>query len=241
MMKFTAFTNPGSREVNEDSTGIIEYGDGVCFVVADGLGGHGKGDIASQLAVSAFRHVYTEQNGTQEEMMSLAFRQAQADIISEQTATASSNQMKTTAVALDVRDDRILWGHVGDSRLYAFSRNKIKTRTLDHSVPQMLVRCREIREKEIRNHPDRNKLLRVLGVAEKPPEFELSPVVGSSIYQTFLLCTDGFWELVLEKEMERFLKKSDSPEGWVENMVKTINSRGAGKEMDNYSAIAVFI
>ena len=163
-MDWAATTHPGTREINEDSTGEVVTQDVQCFIVADGLGGHGKGDIASKLAVSAFQKVFQESQEPLQERMESAFAQAQADILEEQAKTHSQMQMKTTITALAVTDEHLFWGHIGDTRLYAFQYNRVKARTLDHSVPQMLVLAKEIRENEIRRHPDRNKLLRVLGV-----------------------------------------------------------------------------
>ncbi len=240
-MKFAICTNEGSREVNEDSVAVIVYETGTCFIAADGLGGHGKGDIASKKAVEAFQKIYLGQNACMKVQMSRAFMQAQMDILEEQKRTKSSAQMKTTAAVLDIRDGNVIWGHIGDTRVYGFARNKVKIRTLDHSIPQLLVRCREIKEKEIRHHPDRNKLLRVLGIEEEEPKYELSEVSTAMQYQAFLLCTDGFWELIVEKDMERLLKKSSSPEMWLEKMSDVIQKNGMGTEMDNFSAIAVFV
>ena len=241
-MHYYAITNPGSRHVNEDCLGVIEHSDLACFVVADGLGGHGKGEVASQLAVKAFDEVFSSpMEKPLPDLLSDAFRRAQSDILKEQARTNMSSQMKTTVVVLAVRNGELAWGHLGDSRLYAFTRNKVKSRTLDHSVPQMLAISREIREKDIRGHQDRNRLLRVLGVSEDPPRFELSELQRTDKFQAFLLCSDGFWELITEKEMEKLLKKSHSPNEWMEQMRAIVEKRGLGTDMDNYSAIAVFL
>ena len=226
-MHFSTITNQGGRPVNEDSIGITEHGGLVCFVVADGLGGHGMGDAASQLTVKAFDEVFSSpEEKPLSELLSNAFLQAQADILREQQRTGAPSQMKTTAVALAIQNGQVAWGHIGDSRLYAFARNKVKLRTQDHSVPQMLVLSGEIKEKAIRGHPDRNRLLRVLGVAGDPPRFELSELHQIDQFQAFLLCSDGFWELITEKEMEKLLKKSRSPEDWLMQM-QTVVSAGA--------------
>lgn len=241
-MYYSTITNPGARPVNEDSIGVTEHGDLTCFVVADGLGGHGMGDAASQLAVKAFDKVFSAPEGKPlPELLSDAFLRAQADILREQRRAGAPSQMKTTAVALAVQNGQAVWGHIGDSRLYAFARNKVKTHTLDHSVPQMLVLSGEIKEKAIRGHPDRNRLLRVLGVAGEPPRFELSELHRIDQFQAFLLCSDGFWELITEKEMEKLLKKSRSPEEWLEQMRTVVEDRGRGTDMDNYSAVAVIL
>lgn len=240
-MDWASITYPGTREVNEDSVGAVETQDIQCFIVADGLGGHSKGEIASQLAVAAFQKVFQESQEPVRERMEAAFAQAQQDILEEQRKTHSQMQMKTTTTALAVTEDKVLWGHIGDTRLYAFAHNRVKVRTLDHSVPQMLVRAKEIKEKDIRFHPDRNKLLRVLGVSGDIPRFELSELKKRKKYQAFLLCTDGFWELILEKEMQQCLKRANSAQDWLSQMEKIISQRGEGREMDNFSAIGVLL
>lgn len=240
-MEWNVVSLNGSRPVNEDCVQVITCGNRRCFVVADGLGGHGKGEVASALAVKAFNEVFTGSAASLRELLSAAFKRAQAEILAEQKRSGNYYQMKTTVCALAVSEDEAVWGHIGDTRLYAFSHNRVKTRTLDHSVPQMLVLAREIKEKEIRNHPDRNKLLRVLGISGETPQFELSEPQNLHKYQAFLLCSDGFWELILEKEMCSFLKKSTSAAEWLRKMKDTVEERGAGEDMDNFSAIAVLV
>ena len=186
-MDWASITNVGGREVNEDSVGAIEYKDGWCFVVADGLGGHGKGEIASKLAIEIFKNTFDNCDLPLEKRFEEAFLQANKVIVENQKKNYSQKHMKTTAVTLVVEKDTVLWGHIGDSRLYAFSFWGVKERTLDHSVPQMLVMSREIKEKEIRNHPDRNKLLRVLGVDGTTPRFEMSERKEAGKYKAFLL------------------------------------------------------
>ena len=239
-MRFYTITNQCARPINEDSIGVTEHGDLAYFVVADGLGGHGKGEVASQLAVRAFDAVFSSPEAKPlPELLSDAFLRAQADILREQQRMGAPSQMKTTAVALAIQNGQAVWGHIGDSRLYVFAKHRVRERTLDHSVPQMLVLSGEIKEKAIRGHPDRNRLLRVLGVAGDPPRFELSQLHRIDQFQAFLLCSDGFWELITEKEMGKLLKKSRSPEEWLEQMQTVVEDRGRGTDMDNYSAIAV--
>jgi serine/threonine protein phosphatase PrpC len=132
----------------------------------------------------------------------------------------------------------VRFGHIGDSRLYVFRKGTLPWRTYDHSVVNVLYKTGRIKEKEIRRHPDRNKLLRVIGEAESfKPEICEEPVqleAGDAV----LMCTDGFWEFVLEKEMKRVLSQSKSPENWLRGMERLILRR-AKKGHDNYSAIAV--
>ena len=151
------------------------------------------------------------------------------------------DEMKTTLVVLLIDEEKILWGHIGDSRLYYFQNRKYRVRTLDHSVPQMLVLAGEITEKEIRGHADRNRLLRVMGTEWDSPKYQIAEFMETGQKMAFLLCSDGFWELIEEKTMQTMLKKSETPENWLDNMEKEVLKNGKGKEMDNYSAVAVFV
>lgn len=239
MIRFFMMSDCGMRANNEDSVGVYQYGETYCFALADGLGGHGKGEVASKLAVEATIEAFNSkvQEGT---FMDLAFHKAQEAILKGQQEDRTASDMKTTLVILNVGEDGHNWGHIGDSRLYYFQDNRLKDRTLDHSVPQMLVTIGEIKEKQIRQHPDRNRLLKVLGVETDNLKYQLSPPVLREKKQAFLLCTDGFWELIEEKKMEKTLKSSSSPEEWLIAMKAIVLKNGKSKDMDNYSAIAVW-
>lgn len=242
-MEWKCISLCGNREANEDCIKVIESNGLKCFIVADGLGGHGKGDVASALACDAFESIFTNSASgiSLTDLVSSAFLKAQTDILLEQKKIGSLYQMKTTVCTLAVRDDEAVWGHIGDTRLYAFAHNKVKIRTLDHSVPQMLALAKDIKEKDIRNHPDRNKLLRVLGISGETPKFEISEPQYIQKFQAFLLCSDGFWELIVEKEMGSLLKKSGSAGEWMDKMCDVVKQRGSTADMDNSSAIAIWV
>ena len=122
-----------------------------------------------------------------------------------------------------------------------FRKNKIYKRTLDHSVPQMLVLSKQIKEKNIRNHPDRSMLLRVMGVEWEEPMYELMEPIPLKKAQAILLCSDGFWELINEDEMCACLKKSKSVTEWLAMMAKIVSDRGDNIKMDNNTAVAVWL
>lgn len=240
MITYTVFTDRGGREVNEDSARVFEKDGKKCLVLCDGLGGHGKGEVASALVVEAVGQIFNSAQKIDEDFLRSAFKLSQEALIDEQIRQDAKTDMKTTAVAMYIDGNKVQWGHVGDSRLYAFAKNKVKLRTLDHSVPQMLVFAREIKEKQIRNHPDRNRLLRVMGIEWEKPMYELAEQTQLEKYQAFLLCSDGFWELIDEKQMCKLLKNSSTVEEWMQAMVEVIKQNGIGKNMDNYTAIALW-
>ncbi len=240
MIAYELFSNKGGRENNEDNVGMYQKGEEYCFVLADGLGGHGKGEVASCLAVEAAVKMFALQ-GAGSRCMEASFMEAQKEILARQKEDLTARDMKTTMVILHVGRDRIWWGHIGDSRLYFFRNGKLMGRTLDHSVPQMLVAAGQIREKQIRSHPDRNRLLRVLGVDWDTPKYQLEEPKPRQDREAFLLCTDGFWELIDEKKMQHCLKKAKTPAQWIELMEGIVKKNGQGKNMDNYSAVAVWM
>lgn len=238
MVEFEKITFPGSRNINEDSLGTACNGSSLCFVVADGLGGHGGGQDASRIAVEAACNRFAT-DGWSNHFFEDVFQQAQQNILIEQERQHCPSRMKTTMVMLVLHEGMATWAHIGDSRLYFFKNGKLKLRTLDHSVPQMLVLSREIKEPEIRHHPDRNRLLRVLGLKGVSPRYDTYGPIKLIGTTTFLLCTDGFWELVEETDMVSCLKDSCTLKEWMDKLKDIIEANGSGTDMDNYTGIAV--
>ena len=237
---YAVFSDKGGREVNEDSVGVCQKESNNCFILCDGLGGHGMGDIASSLVVDVFKDQFSKTDDAVN-FIGQTFCAAQDILMAKQIACNAKKKMKTTGVAI-VTDYRNAYvGHVGDSRGYVFYKNKVKLRTKDHSIPQMLVMSHEIKESEIRNHPDRNTLLRVIGIDWEEPMYELLAPIPLKKCQAFLLCSDGFWELIEEKKMCELLKKSNSVDEWMKTMVEVVKENGKERNMDNYSAIAVWL
>lgn len=240
MVKFAMMSDQGSRENNEDSVGMYQDEVAYCFALADGLGGHGKGEVASRLAVDSVILRFSEGNRG-EEFLGQAFESAQSAIMAGQEKSRECRDMKTTLVVLEVGEEKVQWAHMGDSRLYFFQNGKIRCRTMDHSVPQMLASVGEIKERDIRHHPDRNRLLRVLGVEMDEVNCTMSEPVAREGRQAFLLCSDGFWELIEERKMEAAYRRSRTPDEWLGEMAQIVQKNGQGTNMDNFSAIAVWL
>lgn len=241
MVSYDLMTQAGDRSNNEDSVGMYRIEDEFCFVLADGLGGHGKGEIASRIAVEQAVSTFVHEGSASARCIMESLQNGQKEIQKIQKEDRTARDMKTTCVLLHVGKEVIQWAHIGDSRLYYFKDRKLAARTLDHSVPQMLVSAGKIKEKQIRRHPDRNRLLRVMGIDWDEPRFQLGDPVKREVSQAFLLCSDGFWELIDEKRMASCLKRTDSPKNWLEQMGEIIQKQGRGQDMDNYSAIAVWV
>ncbi|MCM1161023.1 MAG: protein phosphatase 2C domain-containing protein [Roseburia sp.] len=240
MITWHTVTDKGGRDHNEDAVKACEYNGRYCFVLADGLGGHGKGEVASNLVVQSVFRDFME-NYERDSFLKTSLQHAQEALLKEQREENCPMGMKTTVVCLIVDGNYVQWGFSGDSRLYYFRKKKLKMRTIDHSVPQMLALTKEIKEKQIRFHEDRNRLLKVLGMEYDKPVFEISPIMEKKENRQFLLCSDGFWELVMEKDMEKQLKIAKSPEEWIKALEQIVLKNGAGKNMDNYSAVGVWM
>lgn len=244
LIDFAVLSNRGERPVNEDCVGTASLENKHIFVLADGLGGHSNGEIASRLVTERITEFLTYENTEKKTFLEDAFLLAQNALLEEQKKHGADCGMKTTAVVLYIDGSKVSFGHIGDSRLYLIKKGKIVSRTLDHSVPQMLAISGEIREKDIRHHEDRNRLLRAMGNDWNPerPEYRIDEknlaVDGNN---SFLLCSDGFWEWITEKQMQRVLKKNLSAENQLRKMTDIVLKNGKGKNMDNYSAILVKI
>lgn len=239
---YALLSKQGDRLYNEDSVLVMPSVVPATFAVADGLGGHGFGNIASAMVVATVKEMVTVSDEmaalTSEEAIAYLFRQAQQRIC-EKKESGGYGDMMTTMVLLQIGKE-ISWGHVGDSRLYYFQNGELVAQTLDHSVPQILVYMGEIEPAEIRHHPDRNRLLRAMGKEwERGDECSVNEAITPEAGQSFLLCSDGFWEYIVEEDMVSCLKQSQSAEEWLHSMESIVVKNGKGKNMDNYSAITV--
>lgn len=245
MIKYAYLTDRGSRGVNEDSIGV--FSDKTCygFIVCDGLGGHGFGDLASSKITELFERIpedylMSNNNILNSSLIEEFFNNAQSELICMQKSMNCPNTLKTTAALLIMDKEYAYIGHIGDSRVYTFSNSSVSSRTHDHSVVEMLFRAGKISESEIRNHPDRNKLLNALGDVDKICMSSIEGPLNISEYQAFLLCSDGFWELINEDRMCELLNVSENVKDWLDRMEKEVADNGKEKNMDNYSAIAIW-
>ena len=237
MLTYAFKTAVGDRQINEDSLMMCEQNKRYCFVVCDGVGGNGMGDVASNLVAK----ILVEQSVKHkfDDCISKAFAVAQEELLKHQIQNNAKNKMKTTAAMLLVEGNAFCIGHIGDSRVYIFGENNIRYKTVDHSVPQILALAGEISEDEIRNHPDRNVLLKAMGTKWEKPMFDVSPIMPISEFKAALVCSDGFWEYITENEMLDLLKDSTDSSEWLNKMLLIAESAAINDKRDNYSAIAI--
>lgn len=237
MLTYASLTDIGNRSHNEDCLKISSFSNIQCFTVCDGLGGHGSGDIAAQTVCDVFANNLPRCENIPD-FLSNTFSAAQNSILSLQAEHKHMKDMKTTAVCMITDGTYAYVGHVGDSRFYGFKKDGAFIRTTDHSVVQLLVNSDIIEETQIRNHPNRNMLLKALGDACEEPICEISEPLRLCDFSAFLLCSDGFWEKITESEMVYTLNSCRSPNEWLDKARSFMTS---AKPDDNYSAIIIYV
>lgn len=234
---FREFTSQGGRENNEDAIGVGKS----LFVVADGLGGHSCGEIASGKTVEFLLANYSEIDRIDNDTLHGIIAETNEYLWHLKQEHTEYRDMASTVVAAFFRDGYFNYMNVGDSRMYFFRRAQIYCQSKDHSVTQLCVDTGEIKPGKMRFHEDRNKLTRVLGLNEEikiSNQFEPFKLLERD---AFLLCTDGFWEYINERQMIRCLRQSRSAEEWMGRMLKLIGKKVKKGGNDNLSAICAMV
>ncbi len=232
-------SSSGGRAVNQDRCGVAVDAPFGCWVLADGLGGHGGGEVAAEVAVDTILTAFRDKLGCSRDVVEYCLETANRAILDRQARDGRLGEMRTTVVLLLSDGTSAWWGHVGDSRLYALRAGRVWSQTKDHSVPQALSDAGEIAPEAVRFHEDRNRLLRSLGAGGQCRPTIRAEAAPVSAGDAFLLASDGFWEYVTETEMEADLAKAEDPGDWIARMEARLRRRASGSH-DNYSTIAVF-
>lgn len=228
--RVSAYTDVGGRNKNEDSYAVCQSTEGLFAVVADGLGGCGDGEVASNMLVSTLKQEY---NNDPSFDINASINKINNAIIQLHN---HGNSMKTTVSVVRIGLKSTDFVYAGDTRIYAFRNGKIVFQSRDHSVAQMSVQCGEITINQIRCHPDRNILTKAVGGSEYIKVETAN--IENDYYDAVLICSDGFWEYILEDEMSMALQNNNDPEKWLEIM-KNILSYRAPIDNDNNTAIII--
>jgi serine/threonine protein phosphatase PrpC len=220
------------RTVNQDAIAELRQGEPPLhvLVVADGMGGHRGGEVASQMAVEALLETLRAGAKAPAEDLRLGFQAANRRVHAAGREDPALFGMGTTLVCLlfDAQD-RAWIAHVGDSRAYRLRGDRLEPLTADHSVVGELVRRGRIDEEEARHHPQRNELLRAIGTQEEV-EVDVREV-ESLPGDRFLLCSDGLSSLVEDAEIAALLADVPLADA-VDALVERANERGG---FDNVS------
>jgi PPM family protein phosphatase len=240
-VSIAVLTDVGGRERNEDYCGYWSEAGQSCYVLSDGAGGHGGGNVASKTAVESVLETFKAKPEVTPEKASQLLRSANDRVIEQQSASQELADMRATLVTLSIDEvaGTAVWGHIGDSRLYLFRSGNLCFQTKDHSVFQSMVDAGLIKPGAARNARQRSILTGSLGGEDGFLPIISSQRHGIELDDVFLMCSDGFWDYVNETDMERQLEGSHTPDEWLQKMKNVLNSnKPVGN--DNYSAIAIW-
>ncbi|WP_027634171.1 Stp1/IreP family PP2C-type Ser/Thr phosphatase [Clostridium hydrogeniformans] len=223
------------RSINEDYLEIYEDDEKLLYVVADGMGGHNAGEVASKLATDTIISYIKERKvESPEELLKNAIKAANERVYNYSLSSNNLNGMGTTITACLIIKDKVFIGNVGDSGCFILKENNIKKITKDHSLVQELLDEGSITEEEAKNHPNKNIITRAIGTKEEV----LTDIykLEKNDFQHILLCTDGFTNEVSSSEIVDLVNSSENYKDFCIKAIELVKTRGA---RDNISLIIV--
>ena len=223
-------TDPGKvRTHNEDSVVILTNKNGESLmIVADGMGGHRSGEIASSRVVSHVGKIVSDKEslGTKEEAkewMKTVISESNVLIYKYTIDNPDSMGMGTTIVMSLVSKEFLLFGNIGDSSGYVLKNNHLHKITIDHTLVNLLVKSGELTEEEAREHPRRNVLMRALGT-NMSVEMDIFDV--ETDVDGILLCSDGLTNMLKDDQITKVLLEETPVENKVKKLIIKCNNRG---------------
>lgn len=230
----------GKRPTNEDHIGsavpvetVVRERKGALFVLADGLGGHLGGEVASEIAVRTIIEDYygPSSHGRIETALQRAVQAANLRIYQRANGDSDLWKMATTLVALAITDAQAYVAHVGDSRVYHWRTGRLTLLTNDHSEAAELARRGFVKPERLRDHPGRHALTRTLGSdLIVRPDFIRHPVAAGD---RFLMCSDGLWSGVTDQEL------SDALAGDPEHACRSLTDRALDAGSDDNVSVQI--
>jgi protein phosphatase len=224
-----AVTDPGrTRRHNEDAY-VIEP---PLFAIADGMGGAQAGEVASRLATAALKEAGADGGG--EQRISDLIQEANRRVYDRSSSDPNTSGMGTTITVALVEDDRVAFGHVGDSRAYLIRDAQMEQLTEDHSLVNELLKTGRLSREEAETHPQRSVITRALGT---DPDVDVDTFsVRAEDGDIFLLCSDGLTDMVSEESILDVVERNRNDiDGALRALVKAAN-RGGGQ--DNITVVA---
>lgn len=240
MIGYTSDTGK-KRDLDEDSI-LVLHSDAVIksekvettlLVVADGMGGHNAGEVASQLAVTGIAEKIVESmfESVDERMLEQVIKAVNEDIYAYVKENPEYKGMGTTVTAAVVQGGHVYIGHVGDTRVYLVNRG-ITQITVDHSLVQEMVEKGELTKEEARIHPQKNIITRAVGTYEDVEVDTFTEYIYGDDY--LLLCCDGLTDMVPDEEIHDTVKQYEDPQEICDALVEKANDYGG---FDNISVI----
>lgn len=217
------------RKANEDNMGSAETINGLVAVVCDGMGGHVGGATASHIAVNTIVSFLNDKYYEDPRIaIGEAIDAANNAILKNASENSELDGMGSTCVLLLVRNGKIYYGHVGDSRIYLVRNRIIKQLTKDHSYVQTLVDAGKISEAEAERHPQKNVITNALGLANMSPATVNPDAINPEAGDCFVLCSDGLSGMVSDKDIEKIVSRQReiSSQERADQLVEMANRNG---------------
>lgn len=240
-MKATFLTDRGQvRNFNEDSGGIFYNQENqLLAIIADGMGGHQAGDVASKMAVDIVQKLWSETEGIQspedaESWISNILNEINIAIFNESTENEEYKGMGTTAVLALCTQEFVTIGHIGDSRCYINNDNGFQQLTEDHSLVNELVKTGQITTEDAEHHPRKNIVLKALGT-EQSVHADIKSLSWEKSNR-LLLCSDGLTDKISNDELEVYMNSEKNLLTIGKTMIEIANERGGE---DNISLIII--
>ena len=245
-MQAVGISHRGKVRSNNEDRYLIAANEAIAvFAVADGMGGHAAGEVASSMALEAVqRFCLTHQQDfftaaaagkTIRPLLEKMLAQANAEVLNAGLSNTAYSGMGTTLTLLAAAADQNWLAHIGDTRAYLLRGQELFPLTDDHTLVSQLVKTGQISEEEQEGHPQRNILTRALGTDETAV-FDLLPL---TLIQNdrLLLCSDGLHGLVGNDEIKQIAVQNKAPQEIVQELVALANDRGG---TDNITAVLVY-
>jgi PPM family protein phosphatase len=223
-------TDPGRRRRRNEDAYVC---DPPLFAIADGMGGAQAGEVASRLAAAALQEGGVENGGGAQRIIDL-IQEANRRIYDRSNTDPNTSGMGTTMTVALVEDERVTFGHVGDSRAYLVRDGQIEQLTEDHSLVNELMKSGKLSREEAETHPQRSVITRALGT---DPDVDVDTFsIPAQTNDVFLLSSDGLTDMLSEAQILNVVEKNRSNlDGAVRALVKEAN-RGGGE--DNITVVA---
>ena len=223
------------RPANEDSS--IADGVNRFFLVADGMGGHAAGEIASRIAASTAAEIVAGGNeqADAKDLLRCAVQQANDRVYQSQTENPEHRGLGSTLTALLFRKGRYIIAHVGDSRAYVFRDGTLRQLTRDHSLVWPLYECGALAKDDIPRHPQKNIVTRAVGTQ---PEVDVDIESGDAFRDDiYLLCSDGLTDILSDSQIAGILADNGGRPQKASDML--VEAANAGGGPDNITVVVV--
>lgn len=237
-MKSFYLTDTGRvRSHNEDSVTILKNASGeYLLIVADGMGGHRKGEVASSMVIAALGARFNKISSIGSKLDAInwlndSISEVNKNILEYANENSDSTGMGTTVVVALLTHNYLIFGNIGDSSGFVLKKGVLHKVTKDHTLVNLLVQAGNLTEEEAKFHPKKNVLMKALGAAEKC-ELDIFDVVDMTI-DGILLCSDGLTNMLTNEQIEKVLNEKELDiEEKISKLIRKCNARGGA---DNIS------